>query len=348
MTAPAAPNSPPEDVDREAPSATAVADGAGPGGPPEEEFWEAYNKRHEFPLSAVGTVVLHVLVGAVLVVLIAGLMDNTEDRSAPELKLLPVGGLDEQGQGSPGSGGTPDPEFVRETDAGGVRDSFPTPEALQKARQDLRLLLEDPNAQNLPIAPSNLGAYLKLNQALKEKLLGVQQGEGKEPGRSSDGTQGNGTGGTGPDSTRARGLRWVLRFSVRGGSDYIAQLRSMGAEILIPLSSDKDCIIVPDLGAPRSARTATDADLKRLAGKIQFSDQRPAMVKEVVGALGVKVSSQPNAFWAFFPKDVEDKLARLEKGHRNRLPENIEETIFRVTIRDGRYEVAVEHQAAKK
>jgi hypothetical protein len=122
----------------------------------------------------------------------------------------------------------------------------------------------------------------------------------------------------------------------------------MGAEILIPLSSDKDCIIVPDLGDPRSARTATDADLKRLAGKIQFSDHRRAMVNEVVGTLGVKISIQPHAFWAVFPKDVEDKLARLETAHRGRRPENIEETIFRVTRRGGSYEVVVEDQVAKK
>jgi hypothetical protein len=143
-------------------------------------------------------------------------------------------------------------------------------------------------------------------------------------------------------------LRWVLRFSVRGGNDYISQLHAMGAEILIPMSSDRDCIIVPDLGDPKSARTATDSDFKRLAGKIQFSDNRRQMVNEIIDVLGVKVSGQPKAFWAFFPKGVEEDLARKEKGYRGRTPENIEETIFRVTIRGGSFDFVVEDQTAKK
>jgi len=316
-------------------------------GPPEEDFWECYNKRLEFPLSAVATVFLHVLVAALLIWIIVGLMDPDEDRSNPELKLMQVGGLDDSGAGAAGSGGQEDPDIERNVPTGGEKNVPLTPAEISKAQADMRIVLEDKNGK-LPIAPSNAAAYDQLNKALKDKLLGVQKGEGKEPGNGFDGTTGSGPGGTGADSTRARGLRWILRFSVRGGSDYIAQLKSMGAEILIPLSSDRDCIIIPDLGDPKSARTATDADFKRLAGKIQFSDNRRQMVNEVIDTLSVRVPGQPKAFWAFFPKGVEEDLARKEKAYRNRVPENIEETVFRVTIRGGSFDMVVEDQTAKK
>jgi hypothetical protein len=314
-------------------------------GPPQEEFWEAYNRRLEFPLSAVGTVLLHVLLAALFVYALTRLM-NDDDRSGPPLKLMQVGGLDDAGDGSPGSGGR-DTEVERDVNAAGLKETFATPEALKQAQENIKKLALDDPSKDLAVSPTNAAAFEQLNQALKEKLLGGRQGAGNQPGKGPDGA-GSGVGGTGADSTRARGLRWVLRFSVRGGADYIGQLRAMGAEILIPLSSDKDCIIIPDLSNPQSARTATDEDFRRLAGKIQFSDNRRAMVKEVTDTLSVTVPGQPKAFWAFFPKAVEDELASKEKAHRGRRPEDIEETVFRVTTRGGSFEMVVEEQTSKR
>ena len=85
----------------------ATKPGTGPAvieGPPEEEFWDRYNKRLEFPLSTVSAVLLHVLVGAVLVFILVRLMEK-EDRSDVPLRLIAVGGLDDAGDGSAGSGG---------------------------------------------------------------------------------------------------------------------------------------------------------------------------------------------------------------------------------------------------
>jgi hypothetical protein len=351
MPAPAAPNSDPTPAE-DLPVATLAPDGEPAALPelPEEDFWESYNKRLEFPLSAVATVFLHVLVGAVLVYIIVGLMDSGEDRSNPELKLMQVGGLDDSGEGSAGSGGQNDPDRVADADPiKSLEKNLPTPQALADAKADIKkLVLEDPNG-NLPIAPSNAAAFKDLDESLRKKLLdiGARQGDSGQPGKGYDDSKGSGVGGTGADSTRARGLRWVLRFSVRSGNDYISQLKSMGAEILIPLGDGKS-IIVPDLGNPSSNHIATDADLGRLARKIQFSDNRKAMVNEVIDALGLKVSGQPKAFWAFFPKEVEEDLARKEKGYRNRRPEDIEETIYRVIIRGGSFETVVDDQVFKR
>ena len=93
---------------------------------------------------------------------------------------------------------------------------------------------------------------------------------------------------------------------------------------------------------------ASDADLNRLAGKIQFSDNRPKPVREILASLGVEAPSPPKAFWAFFPKNLEDELATKEKAYRNRRPEDIEETVFRVTVRGGSFSFVVDEQVAKK
>jgi hypothetical protein len=91
---------------------------------------------------------------------------------------------------------------------------------------------------------------------------------------------------------------------------------------------------------------ATDDDMKRLADQIKFSDTRPASVAGVCSALGVREPAR--SFWAFFPRTLEDELSRKETNYRNRRAEDIEETIFRVVIRGGSYEVVVYDQTAKR
>jgi hypothetical protein len=316
-------------------------------GPPEEEFWERYNKRLEFPVGLVAAVFLHIVVAALIVLALMEL-NSDEDRANPPLQLMQVGGLDDSGEGSAGSGGTDSADKELNADPfKSTQQAFKNPQQLADAKENIKQwALDDPTA-NVPISARNAEAFKELDESIAKKLLGGRKGDGPYKGKGFDGTAGSGPGGTGADSTRARGLRWVLRFRIVGGRDYLDQLRAMGAEILVPLPPDgKKCLIIRDLNNPRPV-TATDEDLNRLAGKIQFSDNRPAPVREVLGVLGVDTSGV-KAFWAFFPKEIEDDLARKEKGYRNRRPEDVEETVFRVTIRAGSFEVVVDDQTVKR
>ena len=318
-------------------------------GPPEEEFWERYNRRLEFPLATIAAVLVHVVVMAGLVYALLALM-NVEDTANPKLELVAVGGMDDGGEGSSGSGGNPDPDVIRDANPmAAAQRVLPTPQALADAKENIqKLVLEDPNGK-LPIAASNAAAYSQLDESLRKKLLGAgsQKGSGNQPGKGDTGAPGAGPGGTGADSTRARGLRWVLRFKVANGRDYLDQLRAMGAEILVPIPpGEKECILFPDLNNTAAHRAAADADFRRLANKIKFSDTRRDAVQGVAGALGLDIT--PKTFWAFFPKDLEDTLARLETSYRNRRAEDIEETVFRVTVRGGGYEFVVDEQVVKR
>jgi hypothetical protein len=321
-------------------------------GPPEEEFWDKYNRRMEFPLGTVAAVFLHVVVGVVLVYVLVGLMDEGEDRSNPSMQIAAVSGTDDAGAGSAGSGGQQDPDIIKDVDPyKGLKDSNPTPEAIAEAKADIQKTVLPDVTGKMPIAAPNAAAYSQLDKSVRDKLLGVgsQKGEGNQPGKGFEGQAGGGPGGVGADSTRARGLRWVLRFRVTSGRDYLDQLKAMRAEVLVPLPpDDKKCLVIENLENPAGQRVATDADFRRLAGKIQFTDTRREPVREVIGALGLNVPGQPKAFWAFFPKDLEEELARKETSYRNRRAEDIEETVFRVTIRGGKYDIVVDEQVIKR
>jgi len=320
----------------------------GPLGPPEEEFWEKYNRRLEFPLSTVAAVLFHVLV-LVCLYFLWDAMSRGTDRSQVPVKLINVeGGTDDVGEGSAGSGGQADPLAEGNPDKlKAAQDQLPTPDQLPEVMQDIRKIAIDDANGNLPISPSNAGAYKMLDENLRKKMLGSQKGAGPGSGKGFDGTPGSGPGGTGADSSRARSLRWVLRFRTSTGDDYVTQLAAMGAVLLIPLPPDnKDCLYVGDLKNPRVHRPATDDDLKRMANQIKFSDTRPDSVRGVCETIGAP--SGVKSFWAFFPKGFEDDLSRKETGYRNRRSEDIDETVFRVVTRGGSYDIVVDDQTVKR
>lgn len=299
------------------------------GPPDDEDMWERYNKRLEFPIATVGTVFLHAIVGAIIVFGILGLMASAEDRSGPELKLMDVGGLDDTGAGSAGSGGNNDADLTQKTDP--TQTDIPEP----------------PPLLNPKINPLDLDAA-KITSPDKMPKVSGPVGSGDQKGKGYDGTAGTGPGGTGSDSTRARGLRWVLRFRVASGRDYLDQLKAMKAELLIPVPPDnKKFILISDLSNPQQ-KVADEDDLRKLAKKIQFADGRADQVKDVAAVLNIPGNPPPKVFWAFFPKELEEELARKETAYRNRRSEDIEETIYRVVVRGGNYELIVDDQKVKK
>lgn len=316
-------------------------------GPPEEEFWDKYNKRLEFPLSTVSAILIHVLVGALLVFVLVRLMDREGDKSGMPVKLIEMGGLDDEGLGSAGSGS--EEEAVWNRDANQTKDAITNlvdPAQLPNIKKELQEAVKYlAKSGDLPITDSNAAALAGLNEKIRDKLLGQKQGGGGGPGSGTSGQTGTGPGGTGADSTLGRSMRWVLRFRVTNGRDYLEQLRAMGAKIYVPLPNSDKGILVEDLGRPTEHRVVGPEGLNTLSGLQQFSDSRRDAVKGIAGAIGLDF--MPKTFWAFFPKSVEEDLAAKEKNYRNRRPEDIAETVFKVTIRGGSYSIVVDDQKVK-
>jgi hypothetical protein len=318
-----------------------------PGDLPEEEFWEQYSKRLEFPLATVSTVLIHVLVAALLVLTLTVLMKH-EDRSGVPVKLVPeMGGLDDEGSGQAGSGGQNDPLREGKPIEAAQADALPSPIDLNNIKQDLRKSIIDDASGDTPIADANAKAYSELDKALLDKLMnpGARKGEGPGKGTGADGSAGAGPGGVGASSSRARSLRWVMKF--RTNNDYVAQLAALGAELLIPLPDGRTCLYFSDLKDPKSRRQISLDEVGRIAkNRLQFGDSRPSSVREVCDALGV--TEPAKSVWAFFPKGLEEQLAQKEIGYRNRRPDDIEETKFRVIVRGGSYDIVVDDQTAKR
>ncbi|MBA4062610.1 MAG: hypothetical protein C0501_02665 [Isosphaera sp.] len=315
--------------------------------PPEDSFDEKYNSRLEFPLATVGAVLIHVLIAAVLVYVLAYLMKG-ENRGSVDVRPMAVNGLDDFGDGSSGSGGVPEPLAVANGDpVKAAVDSLPDPTKLPEIREKMQQTIRtiDPSG-NLPISDANAAAYASLDEAVRNKLIGARQGSGNEKGTGFDGSKGAGPGGTGANSTLGRNMRWTLRFKVTSGRDYLDQLRAMGAKILIPKPGTGQVLLIESLNAPDSRRVVSADQLGAYAGLMQFHDVRRDVVNSVAETL--KLDFAPTSFCAVFSKEQENELARMETAYRNRRAEDIELTVFRVTVRGDRPEVVVDEQKAKR
>lgn len=315
-------------------------------GPPEEEFWRRYNKRLEFPLSTAMAVLFHALVAGLLVLTWSYFMKK-EDKSGVVVSLVPeMDGLDDSGEGSAGSGGVVNPRHPEQNAFPQLPD-VPNPAELPKIKQDLSKLLQFEGESNIPISNASAAAYRHLDQTLQQKLLGIggKKGVGPGDGGGEEG-KGAGPGGTGANSTRARSLRWVMRFRTSGGDDYLAQLRALKAVILVPIPPEnKRCHYFRDLNDLGSRTIASDTELGALNGLIRFTDPRPDSVRAVCDELGVKENAK--VFFAYFPKEMEAELARKEIGFMNRRPEDVEETVFRVVPTGSGYMIVVDSQKPK-
>lgn len=317
--------------------------------PPHQDFWDRYNRRFEFPISTVAAVLFHAVVAALLMFVLFQLMNRSPSSSGVPVTLVPELGDDADGDGSPGSGEESDPRLKANDNPWAAANLLqPNPEKLPQIEAGLRTLLEDPNGK-IAISPANLTPYEDLDETLRKLLLekpGANKGKGPGAGKGDAPQKDDGPGGV-ANSTQARSLRWVLRFTTTDGQDYVDQLATMGAVILVPLPPEnKECLYFPNLRKLGERKMATEDDLKKLAGQVRFSDSRPESVRAVCEALGVE--QKVRTFWAFFPKGLEDELAKKEIGYRNRRPEDVAETVFRVTIRNGVATIAVEDQKSKK
>ena len=111
-------------------------------GPPEEAFWDKYNKRLEFPLSTVSAVLVHVLIGAVVVFGIFQFMNRDDDKSGVPVKLVDLAGLDDGGHGLGGLGGRKKRPFARRTMANAAAiESLADPKMLPEIKEKFRKMI---------------------------------------------------------------------------------------------------------------------------------------------------------------------------------------------------------------
>jgi hypothetical protein len=340
--------------------------------PPDERFWQRYSPHAEFPLSSVGSLTLHLLLFGILglIAWLGAMLFSHGNRSLPvEAVRLDLGG----GGGNPhGQGDGPNNGEPREAGSDQPQDG-----ATETAPPDT-----EPRPKKIDVAP---GTRLQMKfdddyfketntqaaknfQALSKVTSRLRLSDGKTSGYGKGGTgRGGGSGsgrGTGIGDGEGEGhgkltkrekrmLRWTMLFRPQTPTDYVDQLRGLGAILAFPIPGTNEFQVVRDLSArpPRFSKEAEE-EVKKL-NRIYWFDNDPRSAAQVLNVLGLRLQPMPEYFIAFFPEEVEQKLHQREEAYLNkRYPgqneESITETKFRLVERGGTIEPEVSALKIKK
>lgn len=318
-----------------------------PLAPPSEEFWERYSPHHEFPLSSVGSIALHIagLVAILLALWLLSRLAISDKTPVPNVTMRLAD--DGNGQEGRGAGGGTD----RKEDVDPVRQNNPrdVPQAkIEEVVPELKKFLPSVPSNQQGLRPEDLPAVPKfagLDPDLQRKLL--EGMNGKKGGGAGEGSGGPGPEGAGsgnspdPSSSASRAIRWELNFKTQSGEDYLAQLRAMKATLLIPQPSDWKTY--KSYRLEDSSLRGEDFDISKMPG-LHFIDDDAGSASRLARAMGLNFS--PPKFLAFFPKDIEDELAAKEREFRGRKESEIFSTTFKILVRDGRPTIVVIGQEA--
>ncbi len=317
---------------------------------PEEGFWKRYSPHYEFPLSSIASVGLHVvIIGALIAVALVIAFNLINFKTAPDVEAVEIvggGGGNPNGFGS-GPGDAPLPpkqENVpdKQPDPKKPVSALPQLPDLSKVEVDPITLpnLSDNGERVVEDGNPAVAAMSKLQEDARKKLFNVAAGQGKG-GTGSGGGEGAGQGtGTGDDKgpgnskgklsqRQKRLLRWTMVFNTRNGGDYLRQLSLLGATLAVP-EPDGQYRVYRDL------RPGSQGEIEDLATikSIYWIDDRPESVNGLMAALGVRTN--PPHFVAFFPQNLEDKLAKLEHDYKGLSEDQIHSTRFEIINNEPR------------
>ena len=315
-----------------------------PLAPPDEQFWEKYSPHHEFPLSSVGSIALHVG-GLVLILLALWLLSrlSISDKTAVPMRAVIVAGDGEGAEGRGGGGGD-----QRKEDVDPIRQTLPKREVpnadMERVVEDIKPYLpkvpstrDGLRPEDLPTPKRIAGLDEATKKALMEGMSG-KKGKGAGEGSGGPGPEGAGSGNAGdPSSSANRAVRWELNFKTANGKDYLDQLAAMKATLVFPQPPNwKTNKVYRNIGAGPAA--GEDFDINKLPG-LYFVDDDAGSASRLARSMGLDYS--PPHFIAFFPKDIEEELATKEREFRGRKEGEIFSTSFKILVRDGRPTIVV-------
>jgi hypothetical protein len=341
-------------------SQSAVASAERPLLPPEERFWQRYSPHNEFPLSGVGSVTIYVLLA---VAIIAGIKFHLFDADhspltvgAVEFDPSLVGGGGGDTQGVKGGTGDQTPDKVGDVTKLTDPSLTPLPPLNPPKEIDEEKLPDIAKPEKVedgtvPVYTEAMARLAGVEKATSEKLFenlrdkgqgGTGTGGGKGTGVGTGTGGSKGPGNRAPLSERQqRVLRWNMVFDTRSGDDYRLQLQSLQAIVAIPdgppdADGQQKYLVFRDLR--RGAKPAPE-DLRAIQ-RIFWVDNRPESVSNLARSLDLK--EVPSHIVAFFPPELEDKLAKQEEAFARSRGQgrNIKETRFRIVFngRTGKYE----------
>jgi hypothetical protein len=298
-----------------------------------EPWWWRYSHHGEFPWSTVTSVVLHLFLVLLLVAAAAPLF--TYDRTPPTVDVIDVADdLPAPGSANdlPGGGVEADAgedvskDVPKDTPTPPI-DDIPKPKALDEAVPPA-----DTGTQIDQLDDQLRDAQNRLNRALDQLRKNQNQAGG--------GSAGPGRGGSGGTGRGARAARWILKFNTRSPHDYLAQIDGLGAEIAFPQMGNEFLYF----RNPGSSNASSER--RSLAGetRINWVDRDPESVANVCSALGIPTTP---FMLAFLPRQLEERLLKLELAYNGLEEHEILSTTFEVVHRGGGYDVIVANQVPR-
>ena len=312
--------------------------------PPDESFWRKHNAGLEMPTSLVLSLLILSAAFATYAFLMLYAIGGPPEKPMPPITMID-GGLSDAGLGTVDAGeGGKDPV---KADATTPRESVATPDTPAADLPDVTIKPDSPPLNE--IGPSATrpqdSSFGTLDEQLNRKLTVGLSGDRNGPGVSGNGPNG-GESGVGNDATKARSLRWVMKFETSGGRDYLEQLSALGAIILVPVPTrEGQFYVFKDLQNPKPGTLATDDEIRQYFNQVTFGDSDRETLAKLAPALGLDFT--PLRFSAVFPKGVEGQLADKERAYRGLRPEAIATTKFSVIRRGGSYQFQVVEQTPR-
>jgi hypothetical protein len=323
--------------------------------PAEPRFWKRYSKHHEFPLSIVSSVFIHLLVGGLVILVITGallsLLGISHESVPVEAIVVDAGGagnLNGIGTGPANGAVAQKRENVEENEKPSLEQSQgkeapplaapqkPTPSLLPQKDEKDRVTDLDTSKANERL--NSLGVKLRsqLEDVVAGKGEGGQKGEGGGKGSGKGPGEGAGRGPgkqTGPLTLhQKRQNRWTLVFDTRSGYDYLRQLRGLNTILAVPEPGGGHLVFRKLDSHPRGKHE----DIEAIPG-LHWFDSKPDSVRSLAMALGLE--TMPEYIVAFFPPSLEEHLRDLEQRAFSGDEDDIDETYFRVVNRGGQYDV---------
>jgi hypothetical protein len=335
--------------------------------PPDQRFWKRYSPHHEFPLSLVIAIFLHIAAVVLMVFAAAWFIASQERAAPPRMDLVEIEGgspaLDGLGTGDTLKGsGDKDKENVGEASGDKLRPPRPDEMKIAKLKEPVEgPKLKFPGPENEVSDEEGDDPFARLDQKSKQAAADIIQATKPPPppaGTKSKGVKGGGksigTGGpkgkggtgkgnrTGPGKgTRAYGqaltdqrkrqMRWQILASL-DGQIHLAKLKALRVTLVMPSGKQGEYKLF-DL--ERSLLPQMTKRLEQLADKVWWTNNDPAEVQALARVLGLR--EMPPCFVIFLPKALEDRMVQLEEEYQGAREEQIEKTIWDVPQRDGRF-----------
>lgn len=302
--------------------------------PPEQRLWKRYSPHHELPLSAVSSVVLHVLGFLLIALVIGGFVFRIRPSTRlPEVKAVAIAPGAKPGGTDIGNGSSVLEEAVaqqRGQQAGPpVVSTAPPLKDISPQAKPLELDKEKEGNRNIDGEMATASDKLKkVQEGSRRQITGLPSGRRDPLGNDRDF-------GKPRIPQQKRQQRWTLLFNTRDGADYLRQLQALGAFLAIPQDRGQFLVIRDLTRRPASGQTEDISQIER----IYWIDEKPDSVASLAAALGLP--APPQFIAAFFPKVLEDDLLEKERRHFHGPEDDIQETRFQVIRRGDTFEAVV-------